>query len=168
MSATDDRKALVPAILLGAAAGGAGALMFKASRENALMFAALGAVTGAVLHASRSKSNTYVTGGGDGGVSFEDAWAHAQQQAVIGQRSGPDPIDKISAEMNHSAASIVSTCAPETMSVVIKAAIQNGHVLGVTVSTTPKSPTVEACIASRIRRVSVTASSYMDAVTVTF
>jgi hypothetical protein len=115
------------------------------------------------------ESNNYVTGGGDGGLSFEDAWARAEQQALIGQPlSGPDPIEKIRAELSNASVAIVTACAPEAMSVVIKAAIQNGRAVGVSVYTTPASPKVEACVARGIRRLTFTVSGHMDAVTATF
>lgn len=110
----------------------------------------------------------YVTGAGDGGLSFEDAWARAEQQATIGQASGPDPIEKIRVELSNASAAIVSACAPETTSVVIKAAIQNGRAVGVSVYATPPSPAVSACVASRVRRLSFSASGHMDAVTASF
>jgi hypothetical protein len=168
MIAIENRAGLVPAMLLGAAAGGLGALMFKRTREESVLFTALGAVSAAVLHQARSKSNAHVTGAGDGGLSFEDAWAHAEQQANIGQASGADPIEKIRVELSSASAAIVSACAPETTSVVIKAAIQNGHAVGVSVYATPPSPAVSACIASRVRRLSFSASGHMDAVTASF
>jgi hypothetical protein len=175
MSWTDDLRTdgAMPAILLGAGAGGLGALLFKDTRNHALLFAVFGAASAAVLH-GRSKSNLHaaggydVTGGGDGGLSFEDAWARAEQKAVIGQQSGPDPIEKIRGELSNAGAAIVSACAPESMSVVIKAAIQNGRAAGVSVYTTPPSPTVSACVASRVRRANFSVSGYMDAVTATF
>lgn len=159
---------LLPTLLLGAAIGGVGATAFKGARKHAFLFAGFGALTAALLHRART---TYVTGAGaasDGGVSFEDAWSSAEQKATIGQQSGPDPIEKIRNEMSGVGAAIVSACAPESMSVVIKAAIQNGHAVGVSVYTTPPSPTVSACIARRVRRSNFSASGYMDAVTATF
>jgi hypothetical protein len=166
----ENRTGLVPAMLLGAAAGGFGALMFK--NKNTILFTGLGAVLGAVVHQTRSKSHVlergHVTGAGDGGLSFEDAWAHAEQQANIGQASGPDPIEKIRVELSNASATIVSGCAPETTSVVIKAAIQNGRAVGVSVYATPPSPAVSACVASRVRRLSFSASGHMDAVTASF
>lgn len=170
-----DQAGLFPAILLGAAAGGFvygfGGEMFKERRDHSFLVTALGVgVAAVVFHGirSRSKSHVHVTGAGDGGLSFEDAWAHAEQQANIGQTSGPDPIEKIRTELSNASAAIVSACAPETMSVVIKAAIQNGRAVGVSVYTKPQSPTVSACIASRVRRIGFTASGYMDAVTASF
>lgn len=164
----ENRAGLVPVMLFGAAAGGLGALMFKKSRQESFLFAALGAVSAAMFHQTRSKSNLHLTGAGDGGLSFEDAWARAEQQAAIGQQSGPDPIEKIRVELSSASAAIVSACAPETTSVVIKAAIQNGRAVGVSVYATPPSPAVSACVASRIRRLSFSASGHMDAVTASF
>lgn len=110
----------------------------------------------------------HFTGGGDGGLSFEDAWAHAEQHANIGQQSGPDPIEQIRGKLSQAGATIVSACAPETMSVTIKAAIQNGHAVGVSVYTVPPSPAVSACIARQVRALRFSASGYMDAVTASF
>jgi hypothetical protein len=110
----------------------------------------------------------HVIGGGDGGLSFEDAWAHAEQKAVIGQQSGPDPIDKIRSELSNAGAGIVAACAPDSMSVVIKAAIQNGRAVGVSVYTTPASGAVSACVARHVRALKFSVSGYMDAITATF
>lgn len=115
-----------------------------------------------------SSGPQHFTGGGDGGLSFEDAWAHAEQHANIGQQSGPDPIEQIRGKLSQAGATIVSACAPETMSVVIKAAIQNGHAVGVSVYTVPPSPAVSACIARQVRALRFSASGYMDAVTASF
>lgn len=167
-SIIENQMGPLPTVLIGAAAGGFVAGLLKKTRGEALWFAALGAAAGAVLHHARSESSVHVTGAGDGGLSFEDAWAHAEQQASIGHASGPDPIEKIRAELSSGASAIVSACAPETTSIVIKAAIQNGHAVGVSVYATPPNPTVSSCIASRVRRISFTASSYMDAVTASF
>jgi hypothetical protein len=175
MNDVTEARNLLPTLFLSAAAGGFvygfGGEMLKGRRGHSLLRTALGAgVAAAVFHGmrSRTKPRVHVTGAGDGGMSFEDAWAHAEQHANIGQTSGPDPIEKIRAELSQAGATIVSACAPETTSIVIKAAIQNGHAVGVSVYATPPNSVVSACIASRVRRIHFTASGYMDAVTATF
>ena len=48
--------------------------------------------------------------------------------------------------------SYVTACkAPVTMAVDVCTAIQNGVAVGVTVTTTPRNPEIEACIAGRVR-----------------
>jgi hypothetical protein len=112
-------------------------------------------------------------GGGGGWASFEEAWAHAEQKVSIGTNGqvagGPDPIEQIKARMHDAAPGIVGACGtPDSMHVTIKAAIQNGHVAGVSVYTTPASGGVSGCIAGRVRGIGFPASGNMDAVTETF
>jgi len=110
-------------------------------------------------------------GGGGGGWSFEEAWSHAEQKVNIGAGGGggPDPIDQIKAKMHDSAPGIVAACGtPDSMHVTIKAAIQNGRVMGVSVYTTPANGGVSGCIAGRVRGIGFPASGNMDAVTEQF
>jgi hypothetical protein len=51
-----DRAGIVPAVLLGAATGGGGALMFKGTRDHALLMTGIGAVVGAAFHVVRQKA----------------------------------------------------------------------------------------------------------------
>ncbi len=112
-------------------------------------------------------------GGGGGGWSFEEAWNHAEQKVTMGTngqvQGGPDPIENIKARMHDAAPGIVAACGtPDSMHVTIKAAIQNGRALGVSVYTTPASGGVSGCIAGRVRSIGFPASGNMDAVTETF
>jgi hypothetical protein len=54
------------------------------------------------------------------------------------------------------------------MKVTIKAAVQNGHVVGVSTYTTPASGGVSACISARVRGIGFPVSGNMDAVTESF
>jgi hypothetical protein len=109
-------------------------------------------------------------GGFGGGLSFEEAWAHAEQKVTIGgPAGGPDPIENIKATMHDRAPGIVAACGtPGSMHVTIKAAIQGGHVVGVSVYTSPASGGVSGCIAGRVRGIGFPVSGNMDAVTETF
>jgi hypothetical protein len=109
-------------------------------------------------------------GGGGGGWSFEEAWNHAEQKVTIGGGGGgPDPIENIKARMHDATPGIVAGCGtPDSMKVTIKAAIQNGHVVGVSTYTTPASGGVSACISGRVRGLAFPVSGNMDAVTESF
>lgn len=112
-------------------------------------------------------------GGGGGGWSFEEAWNHAEQKVTIGNNGqvtgGADPIENIKAQLHDHAPGIVSACGtPDSMHVTIKAAIQNGRAMGVSVYTTPANGGVSGCIAGRVRGLSFPVGGNMDAVTETF
>ncbi len=112
-------------------------------------------------------------GGFGGGWSFEEAWAHAEQKVSMGPggqvAGGPDPIENIKAQMHDRAPGIVAACGtPDSMHVTIKAAVQNGHVAGVSVYTQPASGGVSGCIAGRVRGLAFPVSGNMDAVTEQF
>ncbi len=109
--------------------------------------------------------------GGGGGWSFEEAWNHAEQKVTIGGGGGggADPIEQIKARMHDAAPGIVAACGtPDSMKVTIKAAIQNGHVVGVSTYTTPPNGGVSGCISGRVRGLGFPASGNMDAVTEQF
>ncbi len=112
-------------------------------------------------------------GGGGGGWSFEEAWSHAEQKVSIGANGqvagGPDPIENIKAQLHDHAPGIVGACGtPDSMHVTIKAAVQNGRAVGVSVYTSPASGGVSGCIAGRVRGLAFPVSGNMDAVTETF
>ena len=108
-------------------------------------------------------------GGGGGGWSFEEAWAHAEQKVTIGGGGGgPDPIEQIRSGVLGGSQAAVGACGvPDSMHVTVKAAVQNGHVVGVSVYTQPPGgPT--GCIAAHVRGLHLPVSGNMDAVTAQF
>jgi hypothetical protein len=126
--------------------------------------------TGSIKGAHKAHAGGGGGGGGGGGWSFEEAWNHAEQKVTIGGGGGgADPIENIKARMHDVSPGIVSACGtPDSMKVTIKAAIQNGHVVGVSTYTTPPNGGVSGCISARVRGVSFPASGNMDAVTEQF
>ncbi len=107
-------------------------------------------------------------GGFAGGLSFEEAWSHAEQKVVIG---GAQTRDLTPVELGRpfENAAFISGCgAPDSMHVTIKAAVQNGHAVGVSVYTTPPNGGVSACVAGAVRRLQFPVSANMDAVTQQF
>ncbi|HEY1956759.1 MAG TPA: hypothetical protein VGH28_14165 [Polyangiaceae bacterium] len=109
-------------------------------------------------------------GGGGGGLSFDEAWAHAEQKVTIGgaNAGGPDPIDQIRSGVLGGTQAALGECGvPGSMKVTVKAAVQNGRVAGVSVYTTPAGgPT--GCIAGHVRGLRLPVSGNMDAVTASF
>ncbi len=109
-------------------------------------------------------------GGGGGGWSFDEAWAHAEQKVTIGGGGGggPDPIEQIRSGVLGGTQAALGECGvPGSMKVTVKAAVQNGRVMGVSVYTTPPGgPT--GCIASHVRGLHLPVSGNMDAVTAQF
>jgi len=108
-------------------------------------------------------------GGGGGGWSFEEAWAHAEQKVTIGGNAGgPDPIEQIRSQVLAGSQNALGACGvPNSMKVTVKAAVQNGHVVGVSVYTTPAGGP-SGCIAGHVRALHLPVSGNMDAVTAQF
>lgn len=102
------------------------------------------------------------------GTSFEEAWSHAGQSYVPGGTHVPDlTADQLAQPFAGGA--FLNTCAvPEDMSVLIKAAVQNGRAVGVTVTTTPPSARHAGCIDAAVRRMQFPVNPNLDAVTQTF
>ncbi len=123
---------------------------------------------GSIKGAHHQQKNNGTGGGFAGGLSFEEAWSHAEQKVTIG---GGGARDLTAQELGRpfENAGFISGCgAPDSMHVTIKAAVQNGHVVGVSVYTTPPNGGVAACVAGAVRRLSFAQSPNMDAVTQTF
>jgi len=124
-----------------------------------------GSIKGA-HHAQRSGGGG--GGGFGGGLSFDEAWSHAEQKVTIGGSNGRDLTAQELGRPFENAAFINGCGAPESMHVTIKAAVQNGHAVGVSVYTTPPNGGVSACIAGAVRRLAFPQSPNMDAVTQQF
>jgi hypothetical protein len=108
-------------------------------------------------------------GGGGGGWSFEEAWAHAEQKVTIGGGGGgADPIEQIRSQVLAGSQAAIGACGvPNSMKVTVKAAVQNGRVMGVSVYTQP-SGGPSGCIAAHVRGLHLPVSGNMDAVTASF
>jgi len=109
--------------------------------------------------------NLFFTGGG---MSFEEAWSHAEQKYVPGESHVPDLTAAELAKPFAGGAFLNACGTPEDMGVMIKAAVQNGRAIGVTVTTSPPNAKIAACIDSAVRRMSFPANPNLDAVTQTF
>jgi len=102
-----------------------------------------------------------------GGTSFEEAWSHAGQTYY----SGPHVPDLTADQLGRPFAggAFLDACGvPADMGVTIKAAVQNGRAVGVTVTTSPPNPRIAACVDSAVRRMSFPPNPNLDAVTQTF
>jgi hypothetical protein len=107
-------------------------------------------------------------GGGGGGLSFEAAWAKAEQKVDLNGAQGRDLTqDELSRPLQN--ASFISGCgAPDNMKVTVKAAVQNGRVVGVTAYTVPANGGVSACVERAVRGLVWPPSPNMDAVTTSY
>jgi hypothetical protein len=102
------------------------------------------------------------------GASFEDAWSHAAQKYDPSSGHVPDLTADQLARPFAGGAFLNACGAPEDMGVTIKAAVQNGHAVGVTVTTSPPNPRIAACIDAAVRRMAFPPNPNLDAVTQTF
>ncbi len=125
---------------------------------------------GSIKGAHKAQAHGGGGGGGfGGGLSFEEAWSHAEQKVTIGGGGGGRDLTQGELSGPLQNASFVSGCgAPDSMKVTVKAAVQNGHVVGVSVYTTPPNGAVAGCIAGAVRRLSFPVSPNMDAVTTSY
>ncbi len=109
-----------------------------------------------------------VGGGGGGGMSYEAAWAKAEQKVEIGGGGGRHlSQDELGRPMQN--ASFINGCgAPDSMKVKVMVAVQNGRAVGVSVYTTPPNAGVQNCVAGFVRGLSWPASADMDSVITTY
>lgn len=83
------------------------------------------------------------------GLSFDEALAVPEELDAV--KSEPELSDAdLSKPMQSS--EFLSTCgAPDSMKVVVKVAVREGHAMGVTVATSPEDPAVAACVDKAVR-----------------
>jgi hypothetical protein len=164
-------KELLTSLGLGGVVGlSIGAALSKEDEPstNLLWFALAGAASGALFKLGRPKASRalFLTGAGE--MSFEEAWAHAEQHYTPGASHVPD----LTAEQlgrPFAGGTFLDACGtPSDMQVTIKAAVQNGRAVGVTVTTSPPSARISSCIAAAVRRLQWPVNPNMDAVTQTF
>jgi hypothetical protein len=109
-------------------------------------------------------------GGYSSGLSYESVLNGNNEQMAIGQ-SAPLTADltdaQLSAPLRH--ASFVGSCgAPDDMKVTVRVAIRLGRAVGVTVSTSPPSGGVAACIDRAVRGLRWAESVKTDFITTTY
>jgi hypothetical protein len=111
-------------------------------------------------------------GGGpgySGGTSFENILNNNNETITMGQsQDQPDLTNaQLAAPLRH--ASFITGCgAPDDMKVTIRVAVKMGRAVGVTVSTTPPSPGVAACVDRSVRGLSWPVSPKADFVTTSY
>ncbi len=111
-------------------------------------------------------------GGGpgySGGTSFENILDNNNETITMGQaQDAPDLTNaQLAAPLRH--ASFVSGCgAPDDMKVSVRVAVKMGRAVGVTVSTTPPSAGVSACIDRSVRGLQWPVSAKTDFVSTNY
>jgi hypothetical protein len=92
--------------------------------------------------------------------------ASRRYQAQIAKQGAPDAASSLSAAdlgaVLNGGAYLAPCQVPDTVGINVCAAIQNGTVVGVTVTTTPAHPEMNRCIAEQVRRLSFPSSPSMD------
>ena len=104
-----------------------------------------------------------------GGMSCETARDRYNEEYTIGGGKGqPDlTAGAYGAVLNRG--TYLNACGvPSNMSVTVCAAVQNGHAVGVTVSTKPPSPGIAGCISGQIRGMAFPSNPRLDIATTTF
>jgi eukaryotic-like serine/threonine-protein kinase len=103
-----------------------------------------------------------------GGMSCEAAQSAYVEEMRVGQKGQADiTAGQYGAILN--SGQYMSGCGvPDSMGVNICAAIQNGHAVGVTVTTTPRNPGVAGCIAGAVRRINFPTHPKLDVTRTTF
>ena len=103
------------------------------------------------------------------GQSYEAVLNSNNESVTMGESQGqPDLTNaQLSAPLAH--ASFIGSCgAPDDMKVTIRVAVKMGRAVGVTVSTTPPSPGVAACVDRSVRGLQWPVSPKADFVTTTY
>jgi outer membrane biosynthesis protein TonB len=104
-----------------------------------------------------------------GGRSSESAIASYNESMRMGDRSTPADLSAGDYAAVLNSGSYFQRCnVPDSMSVRIGAAVQNGRAAGVTVRTTPASGSHQNCIASAVRALSFPNHPRMDVATTVF
>jgi hypothetical protein len=103
-----------------------------------------------------------------GGLSCEAAQNSYVEEMKMGQRGQADITAGQYGAILNSGHYLGGCGVPESMSVNICAAIQNGRAVGVTVSTNPRNPGVAGCISSAVRRINFPAHPKLDVTRTSF
>ncbi|HEU4409651.1 MAG TPA: hypothetical protein VFS43_30630 [Polyangiaceae bacterium] len=97
-----------------------------------------------------------------GGLSCEAAQARYTEEMRIGEKGAPDlSVGQLGAVLNNG--SYLNACGvPPDTKVNVCAAVQNGRAVGVTVVTNPRNPSLESCVAGRVRSLSFPSNPRLD------
>jgi eukaryotic-like serine/threonine-protein kinase len=97
-----------------------------------------------------------------GGMSCEAAQNAYVEEMKIGQRGQADLTAGQYGAILNSGQYLGACGVPSSMGVNICAAVQNGHAVGVTVTTTPRNPGIAGCIAGAVRRINFPSHPKLD------
>jgi len=144
------------------ACGGAAAPNVKSSSEPV-------AASGTRHAAASGTPASTPTGGSSDGTTCEQARDQYVEEINVGGPAGAADLkaEDFAAVLNNG--SYLNPCdVPTTSKVVICAAVQNGHAVGVTVLLDPPSPPLEICVAGQVRQLTFPTHAKMDIVNVNF
>ena len=103
-----------------------------------------------------------------GGLSCESAMNAYNEEMSMGNKGKADLTQGQFASVMNSGSYFSHCGVPNSMGISICAAVQNGRAVGVTVVTTPSSPSHQSCIASGVRRLSFPSNPKLDVVRTKF
>jgi eukaryotic-like serine/threonine-protein kinase len=103
-----------------------------------------------------------------GGLSCEAAQNSYVEEMKMGQRGQADITAGQYGAILNSGHYLGGCGVPDSMSVNICAAIQNGRAVGVTVTTNPRNGGVAGCISSAVRRINFPAHPKLDVTRTSF
>jgi hypothetical protein len=103
-----------------------------------------------------------------GGMSCEAAQNAYVEEMKIGQRGQADITAGQYGAILNSGQYLNGCGVPSSMGVNICAAIQNGHAVGVSVTTSPHNPRIAGCVAGAIRRINFPSHPKLDVTRTTF
>ncbi|MCU0682133.1 MAG: hypothetical protein MUF34_07750 [Polyangiaceae bacterium] len=103
-----------------------------------------------------------------GGLSCEGAQARYVEEMRIGEKGPADlTASQFGAVLNNG--SYLNACGvPPDTKVNVCAAVQNGRAVGVTVTTNPRNPSIESCVAGRVRSLGFPSNPRLDITRTTF
>ncbi len=103
-----------------------------------------------------------------GGQSCESAQGAYVEEMRIGQKGQADITAGQYGALLNSGSYFVGCGVPDSMSINICAAVQNGRAVGVTVTTSPSNPRVASCINASVRRLNFPSHPKLDVTRTTF
>jgi eukaryotic-like serine/threonine-protein kinase len=103
-----------------------------------------------------------------GGMSCEAAQNAYVEEMKMGEKRQADLTAGQFQQVLGNGSYLNSCGVPDSMSVNVCAAVQNGRAVGVTVTTTPRNPGVSSCISSRVRGMSFPSHPKLDVTRTSF
>lgn len=104
-----------------------------------------------------------------GGMSCESAQNAYVEEMKIGAKGGQADLTAGHFQAVLGNGAYLNSCGvPDSMGVNVCAAVQNGRAVGVTVTTTPRNPGIQSCIAGRVRNMSFPSHPKLDVSRTTF